>query len=55
MPVVVEVRSKADYAAWLAEQQAAAAPAPAPTAAAANAPANTLTMDGAIASVAKAE
>ena len=53
MPVVVEVRSKADYAAWLAEKQAAAAPAPA--AAAANVPANTLTMDGAIASVAKAE
>jgi heme/copper-type cytochrome/quinol oxidase subunit 2 len=57
MPVVVEVRSKEDYAAWLAEKQAAAVPAAAPAAAAAatNAPANNLTTDGAIASVAKAE
>jgi len=51
MPVVVEVRSKEDYAAWLASKQA---PAAAP-AAAANVPANTLAIDGAIASVAKAE
>ncbi len=59
MPVVVEVRSKEDYAAWLAKKQAAAAPAaapaPAPAATAVNVPANTLTIDGAIASVAKAE
>jgi cytochrome c oxidase subunit II len=52
MPVVVEVRSKEDYAAWLKEKQDAAAP---PAAAAAGAPANNLVIDGAIASVAKAE
>jgi heme/copper-type cytochrome/quinol oxidase subunit 2 len=53
MPVVVEVKTPEDYAVWLKEKQAAAAPAPAP-AAAANVP-GTPIVDGAIASVAKAE
>ncbi len=53
MPVVVEVKTPEDYAVWLKEKQAAAAPAPAP-AAAANVP-GTPIVDGALASVAKAE
>ncbi len=32
MPVVVEVKSEADYAAWLKQQQGGAAPAPVATA-----------------------
>lgn len=41
MPIVVDVRSKEDFARWLAEQKAAAAPAAAPAATAAAAPAST--------------
>jgi cytochrome c oxidase subunit 2 len=39
MPIVVEVKSKQDFAAWLAAKQAAAAPAAAPEAAPSEAPA----------------
>ncbi len=37
MPIVVEAKSEADYAAWMTAQKAALAPAPAPAAPAAEA------------------
>jgi len=44
MPIVVDVKSKADFAAWLAEQQAAAKPAGPPATAAATPANNTTTV-----------